>query len=301
MCTIWFILAVAGRAMQPQFSLAHLTVLGLSPPEMIAVADQAGYSFVGLRLEAVTPYEPKYAAHQDARLLRETKRALADSRVQVLDVELIRLTPTFDVHHFDALLDASAELGARHLIVQGADSEFDRVIDHYGQLCDAAAKRNLTADIEFVTWTETSNLARAAQIVSGVRRENAGLLIDTLHFSRSNCDLQELAKLPSSWFNYAQVCDAPAEPPATRDELIHAARNERLFLGQGGLDLHGILNALPAELPYSLEIPNAALTKQVGPAELARLALNTAQGFCHSRGKVPSAVTSHQKLSCRPR
>jgi len=287
--------------MQPQFSLAHLTVLGLSPPEMIGVADRAGYSFVGLRLEAVTPEEPKYAAHRDARLLRETRRALANSGVQVLDVELIRLVPTFDVHQFDALLDVSAELGARHLIAQGADAELDRVSEHYGQLCDAAAKRSLTADIEFVTWTETSNLTRAAQIVSGVRRENAGLLIDTLHFSRSNCDLQELQRLPRSWFNYAQVCDAPSEPPATRDELIHAARNERLFPGQGGLDLHGILNALPADLPYSLEIPNAVLAKQVGLAELARLALTTTQQFLHSRGRAPSAVTSHQKFNCRPR
>jgi len=287
--------------MQPQFSLAHLTVLNLSPPEMIAAAERAGYSFVGLRLEAVTTDEPKYALHRDAQLLSETKRALANSSVEVLDVELIRLTPTFDIHQFDALLDVSAEIGARHLIAQGADSQLDRVIEHFGQLCDAAAKRNLTADIEFVTWTETSDLGRAAQIVSGVRRDNAGLLIDTLHFSRSNCDQGELAKLPRSWFNYVQVCDAPAEPPATHDELIHAARNERLFLGAGGLDVRGILQALPPDIPYSLEIPNSAMAKQIGLVEFARVTLRTAQQFLHSRGSSPSAVESDQKFSCRPR
>jgi sugar phosphate isomerase/epimerase len=265
--------------MPPQFSLAHLTVLGLSPPEMVEVAGQAGYSFVGLRLNAVTTTEPKYPLHQDARLLRETKRALAASAVRVLDVELIRLTPTFSVDEYDALLDASAEIGARHLIVQGADSDLARVIEHYGQLCDAAARRNLTADIEFVTWTETPNLTRASQIVAGVRHANAGLLVDTLHFSRSGCDLQELASLPRSWFNYAQVCDAPAEPPATVDELIHAARNERLFPGAGGLDVRGILDTLPPDIPYSLEIPNTALAQRVGLAEYARLALSTAQKF----------------------
>lgn len=287
--------------MQPQFSLAHLTALGLAPPEMVKVADQAGYSFVGLRLEAVTPEEPKHALHRDARLLRETKRALADSAVRVLDVELIRLTPGFDVDYYQALLDVSAELGARHLIAQGADCELDRVIEHYGLLCDAAAERNLTADIEFVTWTETATLTRAAQIVRGVRRDNAGLLIDTLHFSRSNCELQELANLPRSWFNYAQVCDAPGEPPPTLDELIHAARNERLFLGEGGLDLRGILNALPPGLPYSLEIPNASVSKRVGLAEYARMTLSTAQQFFHSRGRTPSAAQSAQKFNCRPR
>lgn len=288
--------------MLPQFSLAHLTVLGLSPPQMIEAAAQAGYSFVGLRLNAVTPTEPKYAVHEDSRLLRETKQALAASGLRVLDVELIRLTPTFDVREYHALLDVSAELGARHLIVQGADTDLARVLEHYGQLCDAAGQRNLTADIEFVTWTETPGLGRASQIVAGVRRDNAGLLVDTLHFSRSNCDLQDLSQLPRSWFNYAQVCDAPADPPATVDELIHAARNERLFLGAGGLDVRGILNTLPPGIPCSLEIPNTTLARRVGLAEYARMALNTARDFflVESRGPAASASRSFRNSAATP-
>jgi sugar phosphate isomerase/epimerase len=288
--------------MLPQFSLAHLTVLGLSPPEMVEAAASADYSFVGLRLNAVTATEPKYALHENTRLLRETKHALAATAVRVLDVELIRLTPTFNVHDYDALLDVSADLGARHLIVQGADAELGRVIEHYGQLCDSAAHRNLTADIEFVTWTETPSLSRASQIVAGVRRDNAGLLVDTLHFSRSNCDLQDLANLPRAWFNYAQVCDAPADPPATVDELIHAARNARLFLGTGGLDVHGILNTLPPGIPYSLEIPNSTLAKQMGLAEYARMALSTARDFfaTGSRGPAASASRSFRNSAAVP-
>jgi sugar phosphate isomerase/epimerase len=303
MCTIWFITATtADEPMLPQLSLAHLTVLGLSPPDMVEVAAAAGYSFVGLRLNAVTATEPKYALHEDRRLLHETKRALAASRVRVLDIELIRLTPDFNVGDYGALLDVSAELGARHLIVQGADAEFARVIEHYAQICDAAAQRNLTADLEFVTWTETPGLTRAAQIVAGVRRDNAGLLVDTLHFSRSNCDLQELAKLPRSWFNYAQVCDAPPEPPATVDELIHAARNERLFPGAGGLDVRGILDALPSGIPYSLEIPNANLAQRMGAAEYARLALTAARDFfaAGSRGTGASAARSPRNSAAAP-
>jgi sugar phosphate isomerase/epimerase len=288
--------------MRPQFSLAHLTVLGLSPPEMVEVAARAGYSFVGLRLNAVTAAEPKYALHEDPRLLQATKRALAVSDVRVLDVELIRLTPMFDARDYDALLDVSAELGARHLIAQGADANLARVIEHFGQLCEAAAQRSLTADIEFVTWTETPSLSRASQIVAGVQRDNAGLLVDTLHFSRSNCDLQELANLPRSWFNYAQACDAPAEPPASVDELIHAARNERLFLGSGGLDVHGILSTLPPGIPYSLEIPNKNLATRIGFAEYARLALSTARDFFTdgSRGTVASASRGIRSSAADP-
>ncbi|HEY0682889.1 MAG TPA: sugar phosphate isomerase/epimerase [Steroidobacter sp.] len=287
--------------MTVEYSLAHLTVLGLAPPQMIVAAAQAGYSYVGLRLNAVTTQEPRYPLHTDRLLLLETKRELAASGIRVLDVELIKLTPSFDVHDYDALLDGSAELGARHLIVQGADSDLARVSEHFGQLCDSAAKRDLTADIEFVTWTETADLARAAAIVRSAARSNGGLLIDTLHFSRSNEDIAELAKLPRSWFRYVQVCDAPSVPPTTLDGLIFAARNERMFPGDGGLDLRGILSALPPDIPYSLEIPTAALAKKIGLQECARLALESAKEFFGHRGALcSSAPRSHQKFSCKP-
>jgi sugar phosphate isomerase/epimerase len=110
------------------------------------------------------------------------------------------------------------------------------------------------------------------------------LLIDTLHFSRSNCSVDELAKLPRAWFRYAQVCDAPHDPPDTIDGLIFAARNERMFLGEGGLELRAILGALPANIPYSLEIPTAALAREVGLEECARRALVTAQEFFQPDG-----------------
>ncbi|MFC4312890.1 sugar phosphate isomerase/epimerase family protein [Steroidobacter flavus] len=277
--------------MHPEYSLAHLTVLGLAPPQMVAAAAKAGYSHVGLRLNAVTADEPQYALHRHRAMLLETKRQLAATGLRVLDVELIRLTPDFDIRELEALLDVSAELGARHLIAQGADTNLERVIEHFAQLCDAAQKRNLTADIEFVTWTETADLARASAIVRGAARDNGGLLIDTLHFSRSNEDIAELAKLPRSWFHYAQVCDAPSEPPKTLDGLIFAARNDRMFLGAGGLDLQGILGALPDGIPYSLEIPMAALAKKVGLEECARLALESARDFFEANSPRPLTST----------
>jgi sugar phosphate isomerase/epimerase len=265
--------------MSPEFSLAHLTVLGLAPPEMVLAAARSGYSYVGLRLHAVTENEPVYSMQREPQLLRRTKQELQATGVRVLDVELIRLTPDFDAHEYDALLDISAELGARHVIAQGADPDLERVTQHFGALCDAAAKRDLTVEIEFVTWTETATLDRAARIVQGADRGNGGLLIDTLHFSRSNCSVDELANLPRSWFRYAQVCDAPRDPPDTVDGLIFAARNERMFLGEGGLDLRAILGALPPNIPYSLEIPTAALAREVGLEECARRALVTARDF----------------------
>jgi hypothetical protein len=82
---------------------------------------------------------------------------------------------------------------------------------------------------------------------------------------------------PRHWFHFAHVCDAPAQIPTTREELIHTARFERLFPGEGGIDIHGILGALPATIPYALEIPRATLAAQLGEKECARLAIHAAR------------------------
>ena len=106
---------------------------------------------------------------------------------------------------------------------------------------------------------------------------NAGLLVDLLHFARSGSSIEDLAALPREWFHYAHVCDAPGELPTTTAGLIHTARFERLFPGEGGIDMHGILAALPEGIPFALEIPRAMLVAQVGAKEHARLAIEAAR------------------------
>ena len=265
--------------MHQEFSLSYLTVYGRSPPQMVETAARAGYDYVSLRLHPVTSSEPVFPLATDRALRRQTQERLAATGIGVLDVELVRLTPAFRMAEYEALLDVAASLGARHVIAQAPDSDLSRAIDHFSELCDAAGKRNLTVDLEFVTWTETRDLERAARIVRGAGRDNGGVLVDTLHFSRSGCNSADLAQLPRPWFHFAQVCDAPPISPETVDGLIHAARSERLFLGEGGLDVRGILGALPTSIPYALEIPRASLAREVGLDECARRALVTAQSF----------------------
>jgi len=52
--------------------------------------------------------------------------------------------------------------------------------------------------------------------------------------------------------------------PAT---LLHQGRAERVMPGDGGLDLAGILRALPSTLPLALEVPMATLAKTVTAVE----------------------------------
>jgi sugar phosphate isomerase/epimerase len=170
-----------------------------------------------------------------------------------------------------------AELGARHVIAQLPDPDPVRKVERFGQLCDLAKELGLTVDLEFVSWTETPDLTEAARVLRAVNRPNAGLLVDLLHFARSGSSVAQLRKLPREWFHFAHVCDAPAAVPSTVEGLIHTARYERLFPGAGGIDVRGILAALPAGIPYALEIPHARLAAQVGEKQYAELAIGAAQ------------------------
>jgi len=259
--------------MKHEYSLAHLTVLSLTPPQLVEVAARTGYEYVGVRITRVTPDEVLYDLARDRTLMRETKSRLADTGVAVLDVELFRMDPALDAEHFIPELEATAELGARHVIAQLPDPDRERATARFARLCDLAKPLGIFVSLEFPHWTETGNLTEAARVVRAANRSNAGILVDMLHFGRSNSSLDDLSQLPREWFRYAHVCDAAKEVPPTMAGVIRTARDERQFPGEGGIELREILARMPQNIPYALEIPRVTLTMAVGPEEVARLAL----------------------------
>jgi sugar phosphate isomerase/epimerase len=262
--------------MTPEFSLAHLTVLSLSPPDMIAVAARTGYRHVGLRLIAVTAETPGYPLMNDKAMMRETKSRLGDTSVGVLDIEFVRLAPETDIASFESFLEIGAELGARHVITAAYDPDRARLIERYAALCDLAAPFGLSVDLEFYPWTTVPNLSNAVEVVGAADRPNSGILLDTLHFDRSDSTFDELDRVPSNWLPFVHVCDAPAERPATTEGLIFTARAERLFPGDGGIDIAAIMRHMPPDIPVAVEIPMERLTREVGPEEVARRAREAA-------------------------
>ena len=104
-------------SVRQEFSLAHLTVLGLAPPEMIYVAARAGYDYVSLRPICMgLPDEPNYALAEQPQLLARTKTALADTGVRLHDIELARIFEGVDVRSYLPALEVGAELGARAVL-----------------------------------------------------------------------------------------------------------------------------------------------------------------------------------------
>ena len=255
------------------FSLAALTVLELAPPEMIELAARCGYEKVGLRLLPATPGGIAYRLMDDAPLLRETLARLQSTGVTVADLEVVAFRPETDVASFAPFFEAGARLGARHILVAAYDPDLARFSDRYRQFCEAAATYGLTSDLEFMPWTSVPDLKTAMRIVGDVGHPAAGFLIDALHFDRSQSSLADLRTIPAHRLHYWQLCDGPAERPATTEQLIHAAREERMFPGEGGIDLIGLTRAMPDDLTISIEVPTVQLAKTVDAETRARRAL----------------------------
>jgi sugar phosphate isomerase/epimerase len=175
------------------------------------------------------------------------------------------------------MLDATAELGARHVICQLPDPDRARAHERFATLCDYAKKLDITVSLEFPWWTETGTLEIATTALNTVKRSNAGLLIDMLHFFRSNSSLDELKQLPREWFHFAHVCDGPLSIGSDIGSILHEARSDRLFPGDGAFGVKDILACLPDPITYTLEIPGDVLAAQIGFEEYARRALQTAQ------------------------
>lgn len=263
--------------MQHRYSLAHLTAMALPPVDLIEVASRTGYDYVGLRLSRVTPQEPLYPLITSKTAMKATKERLAATGIQVWDVELFRMDPALDAQHFFPMLDATAELGARHAICQLPDPDRARATDRFAALCDYAKPLGITVSLEFPWWTETGNLEAAVAVLEETKRSNAGILVDMLHFYRSQSSLERLKQLPREWFQFAHVCDGRAANPGTMDTILHEARSDRLFPGDGDFDVKNILACLPQDITYALEIPGDELTAEIGFEAYVRRALQTAK------------------------
>jgi len=260
-----------------KLSLAALTVLELSPVEMVVCAADAGYSHVGLRLVPATEDEPHWDMLGDTAMVREVAVALADTGVQVLDVEILRLRPDTDVRGFASMLETGARLGARHVLVAGNDPVESRLCARLAALCELAAPLHLSVYLEPMPWTDARDFMQAARIVGRCAQANAGVLVDPIHFDRAGNHAAQIASVPGEQLAYAQFCDAPAERPTDLAGLLHQARAERLPPGTGGLDLCGIVAALPADTPLSLEIPMQS--RGWTALARARLALESTRRF----------------------
>jgi hypothetical protein len=131
------------------FSLADLTVIGLSPPGVELPPDDMAKSQHALntRPQGFARSESRKrvqaALRRDPKMLSATKSAMAETGVGVLDIELVRITPDIDVAGLEPFPAVGAELNARYVITAPYDADLTRLADRLAAIDDPAVRYGL--------------------------------------------------------------------------------------------------------------------------------------------------------------
>ena len=250
-------------------SLAHLSELDVPPLELVELAARAGFASIGLRTSPASPGGVEYPL-RTASEQAEMRRRLAANGVSVLEVEMVPLSGSTRIADYKSMLEVGAAISASRLTVAGDSADFSVVAEKLAEMAELAQPYGIAVDLEFMPFRPVQSLAHAVDVLERAKHPNAHILIDALHVFRSNSSLDELAGVDPVMLGPLQICDAPATPPPAA-ELIIEARTRRLLPGEGGLPLSALIDALPPDIQFGVEVPLASQRPDLDPA--ARLAL----------------------------
>jgi sugar phosphate isomerase/epimerase len=259
-------------------SIAYLTMSGAEPVEQIEAAADAGFDAVGLRVVAPLGLSLAYPIAGNPAQIREIRRATERTGVHVLDSEVLTLTPHTRVSEFIPSLAAAAEIGSTYMQITSEDPDWMRGVANFGKVCDEAGRFGLRIALEFMRWRSVRAIDEAARFVGEAGRSNGGIVLDTLHLSRSGGSPSAVASVAAESVMYVQLCDAVATIPTMDDGLIAEARGGRLYPGLGTLWLEDLFDLLPDDIAISIEVPGAA-PADASLKERAQLAAGALDGW----------------------
>jgi sugar phosphate isomerase/epimerase len=229
-------------------SMAAATVSDLQPAAAVDVAARAGFGAVGIW------FDP---ASWSASVARDVAAQLSRTGIVALDIEPVILGRGPD--HGEEIIDAAAEIGARHVLLASGPADRSEVVDRFAALCAHAAGSDVTIALEFLPIFSINSLASALSVVAEADCVNGAVLVDSLHLARSGGTPADLVGIASHLLPYVQIADAtavPVDPSLTglREEALHG----RLLPGDGGLPLVELVRAVP-DVPLSVEMRSRQL------------------------------------------
>ena len=92
------------------------------------------------------------------------------------------------------------------------DPDHARWADFMARYCEAANKAGITIALEFVPYSEARTIEVGYDLVLRTGAPNFGLLVDSLHLSRSGGMPADIAKVDAGRIVFAQICDAVGNP-----------------------------------------------------------------------------------------
>jgi len=271
----------------PTLTLGWLTLINTKSADVITAAAGAGFRSASIRItgrKLGDGYEPIVG---NPAMIRELRQRMDDGGVTMSNTSVYHLSPEITLEALLPAIDATVELGARVMVATCTDPDHARWVDFMGPYCAAAAQAGITLALEFVPFSEARTIAVGADLVRRTGASNFGLLIDSLHLSRSGGTPADIAQVDPAQIVFAQLCDAVKTIPP-RDQLANEARTARLYPGDGELPLYDFMDALPAGIEIEIEMPRGDLALGTGLEQARRAGAATRAwlaDYCAARGK----------------
>ena len=259
-------------------TLGYLTLEDVAPADLISAAAAADFEAVGIRITGRKKSDPYFPVVGHPAEVREIKRRLDDTGVRLSNIGAYYVAPDTKAADFAPIIDIAAELGAKLIVANNHDPDFQRYLDTMSGYCELAAKAGIRLTLEFMRYSQATSLDHALRILDTLGRSNFGLLADPLHLSRSGGHPSDLRKVDGSRIFLAQLCDAKGPPSTDIAVITHEARHGRLNPGEGDLPLDEFLAALPPDIEIECEVPQANTTG-LPAAERARRVAKACRSF----------------------
>lgn len=253
-----------------RLSLAAGTVLDCSPAETVSVAARAGFDAAGIWVDL--------AEWTDA-VTADVRTRLDDTGLHALDAEVIRLRADRPIGDGLRLIDIAAAVNAEFALVVSQDPDLGRTADRYAELCAHGSSVGVRPVLEFMRFMTVRTLAEAVEVVRAAGHPAGGVLVDALHLDRGGESPADVAGLDPDLLPYVQLCDAVAEAPPA-EGLVTEALDGRLLPGDGALPLTDLIQAVKADVPFSMELRSAALrTDHPDPLDRAAVVLTASRAM----------------------
>lgn len=247
-------------------SIGQFTVLDTQVENFIELAATNNCQAVSVLVCSPSPQTPLPLVTSDN--LSSVKAQLDTTGISILNVECFMITPRTDIESFRPALEIGAALQATGVTALLYDADESNVSDKLKQLCVLGQELGLRINIEFMPFSPRwTTLEAAADLIQQLNQPNLGLCIDILHLIRSGGVPDDITRIPKELIHYVQICDSP--DGSAHMNYAKEAGSNRLAPGDGVLPIKEFLQALPAETPIEIEVPQ--LTETAAGERLSKI------------------------------
>lgn len=246
----------AQTADRRRLAIHHLCATDVSPAELGDIAARLNVPDISL---FVRPPGRKLDIFPTVRTLAEARtlrRALRDCGVSVHNVEAFPIGPKTEIAAFEADLEKSAVLGARRATTHIHDTDRNRALERFADLCTSARRYDIDISLEFMAFSVVDSFAEGVRFMRDSGIADATLVVDALHLHRTGGSPDLIDPENAGHIGSVQLCDAKLEAPR---EPFEEAIGSRMIPGEGELPLQRLLAAVPEGIEIDLEAPLGAL------------------------------------------